>query len=87
MALLLFLLMSCGKSGDEAASNGAAEVAAAEKQLANLQQEQANLLVEVVRQFLATFAAHGSGSEQDEWARWFARGWFAEFCRAVSPLL
>ena len=67
-----------------AEDTGAAEVAAVEKQLANIKKEQASMLVEILRRFHATFTAFDTEASADAWTRWFAQGWFAEFCRLVS---
>lgn len=70
-------------TGEETAAAAAAEVAAAERLLGNVKQEQQALIVEVVRQFHATISAQENDGEVDEWQKWFTLGFFAEFCRAV----
>lgn len=59
------------------------EVSNVEKQVDAVKKEQESLFVDVVKKWQDTLVAI-EGSE-DPWSAWFAKGWFSEFCRAVSP--
>ena len=69
----------------EAANTAVAELEAAERQLESVKREQEVLVVEIVRKYHQTFANLDVGNISDEWLIWFAKGWWAEFCRAVGP--
>lgn len=58
------------------------ELANVEKQVEAVKKEQQSLFVDIVKKWQETLPAL-EGSE-DPWTAWFAKGWFSEFCRAVS---
>jgi nuclear cap-binding protein subunit 1 len=74
-----------GDAKADAAAAAAAEVAAVERQLASVKKEQEALIVEVVKRFHQTLSSLDAATDVDQWQKWFLQGWFAEFCRAVSP--
>lgn len=74
------------ETAEDIVTTAPAEVETVERQLSSVTREQEALIVEIVRQFNDFFLTMDTGKD-DSWSIWFAKGWWAEFCRAVSPAI